>query len=179
VVVSAAPNRIGAGHGRSNLRPLTDLPPGLPRSRRQIFSVSEIHLFHEEWPMRLSRFFITRPIFAAVIAVVITIIGAIAYLALPISQYPDIVPPTVTVTAGYPGASAETVAETVAAPIEQEINGVDDMLYQSSQSTGDGNVTITVTFKRAPISMPRRCWCRTASRSRCRACPKKCSASAS
>lgn len=97
--------------------------------------------------MRLSRFFITRPIFAAVIAVVITIIGAIAYLALPISQYPDIVPPTVTVTASYPGASAETVAETVAAPIEQEINGVDDMLYQSSQSTGDGNVTITVTFK--------------------------------
>src|SRR6478609_4636472 len=97
--------------------------------------------------MRLSRFFITRPIFAAVISVVITIIGAIAYLALPISQYPDIVPPTVTVTAGYPGASAETVAETVAAPIEQEINGVDDMLYQSSQSTGDGNVTITVTFK--------------------------------
>ena len=97
--------------------------------------------------MRLSRFFITRPIFAAVIAIVITIVGALAYLGLPVSQYPNIVPPTVTVNATYPDASAETVAETVAAPIEQEINGVQDMLYQSSQSTGDGRVTITVTFK--------------------------------
>ena len=97
--------------------------------------------------MRLSRFFITRPIFAGVIAVLITIVGLIAWFALPVSQYPDIVPPTVTVSAAYPGASAETVAETVAAPIEQEINGVDGMIYQSSQSTGDGAVTITVTFK--------------------------------
>ncbi len=97
--------------------------------------------------MRLSRFFITRPIFAGVIAVVITIVGGLAYFGLPISQYPNIVPPTVTVAATYPGAAAETVAETVAAPIEQEINGVDGMLYQSSQSTGDGRATITVTFK--------------------------------
>ncbi len=97
--------------------------------------------------MRLSRFFIDRPIFAAVIAVIITIIGAISYVYLPVSQYPDVVPPTVTVSAVYPGASAETVAETVASPIEQEINGVENMLYQSSQSTGDGRVVITITFR--------------------------------
>ena len=97
--------------------------------------------------MRLSHFFIERPVFAAVLAILITLVGAIAYPTLPVAQYPDIVPPTVNITASYPGASAETLADTVAAPIEEQVNGVEDMLYMSSQSTGDGHLTITITFK--------------------------------
>ncbi len=96
--------------------------------------------------MRLSHFFIDRPIFAAVISLIITIVGAISYLALPISEYPKIAPPTVVVSAVYPGASAEVVADTVAAPLEQEINGVEGMLYISSQSTGNGATSINVVF---------------------------------
>ncbi|MGV9009409.1 efflux RND transporter permease subunit [Brevundimonas sp.] len=96
--------------------------------------------------MNISRFFIDRPIFAAVIAVFITLIGIFAYPLLPLSQYPEIAPPTITINTAFPGASAETVAETVAAPIEQEVNGVEGMLYLSSSSTSDGTVAITVTF---------------------------------
>jgi HAE1 family hydrophobic/amphiphilic exporter-1 len=96
--------------------------------------------------MRFSRFFIDRPIFAGVVSVFILLVGLFAYPSLPVAQYPEIVPPTVTVTAAYPGASAEVVADTVATPLEQEINGVEDMLYISSSSTGDGRLTITVTF---------------------------------
>ena len=96
--------------------------------------------------MRLSRFFIDRPIFAAVISIFIMIVGAIAYFTLPIAQFPEIVPPTVQISATYPGASAETVADTVAAVIEQEVNGVEGMIYMSSQSTGDGGLSINVTF---------------------------------
>src|SRR5687767_8195476 len=97
--------------------------------------------------MRLSRFFIDRPIFAAVVSILITIVGAIAQRALPIAEYPEIAPPTVNVAATYPGASARIIAETVATPLEQEINGVDHMLYINSQSTGDGRLSINVVFK--------------------------------
>jgi hydrophobe/amphiphile efflux-1 (HAE1) family protein len=96
--------------------------------------------------MRISRFFIERPIFAAVVSLVVTIIGAIGYMGLGITQLPEIIPPTITVTTSFPGASAQTVADTVAAPIEQEVNGVENMIYMASQSTSDGNLSLTVTF---------------------------------
>lgn len=96
--------------------------------------------------MRLSQFFIRRPIFAAVISVVITLLGAFAFPRLPLAQYPEIAPPTIVVTAAYPGASAEDVASQVAAPLEQEVNGVENMIYMTSSSTADGVVMLTVTF---------------------------------
>src|ERR1700684_1323059 len=91
--------------------------------------------------------FIDRPIFATVLSVFVTLIGLGALAILPIAQYPEIVPPTVQITTSYPGASAEVVSRTVATQIEQEINGVESMLYINSQSTGDGRLTITVTFR--------------------------------
>ena len=96
--------------------------------------------------MRFSHFFIDRPVFAWVIAILITLMGALAYPTLPVAQYPEIVPPTVTVSAQYPGASAETLQQQVAEPLEEQINGVENMLYMSASSTGDGHMTLTITF---------------------------------
>jgi multidrug efflux pump subunit AcrB len=94
-----------------------------------------------------SRFFINRPIFASVLSIVIVLGGAIAWVTLPVAQYPEIAPPTVEVSAAYPGANAEVVANTVAAPIEEQVNGVEGMMYMSSQCTNDGGYTLTVTFQ--------------------------------
>jgi hydrophobe/amphiphile efflux-1 (HAE1) family protein len=97
--------------------------------------------------VNIARFFIDRPVFAMVISIVTIIAGTIAVFTLPIAQYPEIVPPTVTVSTTYPGASADTIAKTVATPIEEQVNGVENMLYMSSQSDNTGNLTLTVTFK--------------------------------
>ena len=95
----------------------------------------------------LARFFIDRPVLAWVISIVIVLLGAIAAVLLPIAEYPEITPPTVEVTATYPGASAKVVADTVAAPIEQQVVGVEDMLYMTSYNNNDGSYTLDVTFK--------------------------------
>ena len=95
----------------------------------------------------ISKFFIERPVLANVLAILMVVIGAVALFALPVAQYPDVVPPTVQVTTRYPGASARTVVDTVALPIEQQVNGVEGMIYMQSYSAADGSYTLTVTFK--------------------------------
>src|ERR1700744_6264631 len=96
--------------------------------------------------MNISDFFIKRPIFAAVISIIIFVVGALAYLKLPLSEYPEVVPPTVVVRTSYPGANPTVITETVASPLEQQINGVEGMLYMFSQATADGVMLLTVTF---------------------------------
>src|SRR5437660_9772345 len=95
----------------------------------------------------ISHFFIDRPIFAAVLSIVITLAGAVALFGLPLAQFPSVTPPTVQVTCNYPGASAKEVADSVAAPIEQQVNGVEGIMYMSSQCANDGSYNLTVTFQ--------------------------------
>ena len=97
--------------------------------------------------MNLSRFFIDRPIFAGVLSVLMFVAGLIAVRVLPVSEYPEVVPPSVVVRAQYPGANPEVIAQTVATPLEEAVNGVEGMLYMGSQATTDGLMTLTVTFK--------------------------------
>src|SRR5947199_4771078 len=97
--------------------------------------------------MNISDFFIKRPIFAGVLSIFIFLVGSISLFLLPVSEYPEVVPPTVIVTAQYPGANPKTIAETVSTPLEQSINGVEGSIYMFSQATSDGVMTLTVTFK--------------------------------
>ena len=94
-----------------------------------------------------SKFFIDRPIFATVLAILMILAGLLTIRTLPVAQFPDITPPTVVVEASYPGADAQTVAETVGAPIEEQVNGVEGMMYMSSNSGSDGSYSLTVTFE--------------------------------
>src|SRR6202453_2534977 len=94
----------------------------------------------------IARFFIDRPIFATVLSILITLVGLISLNSLPVAQYPRITPPGVVIAISYPGASAQVIADTVAAPIEQQVNGVENMLFMSSQSGNDGSYTLDVTF---------------------------------
>ena len=119
----------------------------LGSSNRLAQKVSDFGPRTSDFLIMFTHFFIRRPIFAGVISLVIMLIGGFALLSLPIDRYPDIAPPTVTVSASYPGADARTVADTVATPIEQEVNGVEHMIYMESVSANDGSMTLTVTFE--------------------------------
>ena len=122
----------------------------------------------------ISKFFIERPVLSNVIAILMVLIGGVCLFRLAVAQYPNVVPPTVQVTTRYPGASAKTVIDTVALPIEQQVNGVEDMLYMQSYSAADAPIRSPLRSRSAPISTSRRCWCRTGSPARSRSCRRRC-----
>ena len=122
----------------------------------------------------ISKFFIERPVLANVLAILMVVVGLVAMFTLPVEQYPDVVPPTVQVSTRYPGANARTVIEAVALPIEQQVNGVEGMIYMQSYSAADGTYTLTVTSRSASISTSRKSWCRTGSRARSHSCRSRC-----
>ena len=124
-------------------------------------------------PAVISKFFIDRPVFASVLSIVIVLAGLVAMRALPIAQYPQIVPPEVVVSATYPGATAETIAATVAAPLEQQINGVERMIYMQSTSTGSGTMSLTSPSRSAPTPTRPPSTSTTACSARCRCCPRR------
>ncbi len=124
----------------------------------------------------MSKFFIDRPIFAWVIALVIMLAGGLSILSLPVNQYPAIAPPAIAVQVSYPGASAETVQDTVVQVIEQQMNGIDNLRYISSESNSDGSMTITVTFEQGTDPTSPRSRCRTSCNWPPRCCRRKCSA---
>ena len=132
------------------VRPGVKVTPQAGRRQRRRLAFAE-HAEHrpteaDRAAMRISHFFIDRPIFAAVVSIVFVILGVVSFGRLPVAQYPEIAPPVVNVTGQYPGASADVVAATVVTPLEQQINGVENMLYVTSNSTGDGRFSIAVTF---------------------------------
>src|SRR5262245_50212282 len=116
-------------------------------ARRGAIGIRTHRLRAKRGDVAFSSFFINRPIFASVLSIIITLAGGVTVFTLPVAQYPDITPPTVEVYAVFPGANAQVVADTVAAPIEQQVNGVEGMRYMSSQCTNDGTYTLTVTFQ--------------------------------
>ncbi|VTM87504.1 Multidrug-efflux transporter MexB [Raoultella ornithinolytica] len=126
-----------------------------------------------------SRFFVRRPVFAWVIAILIMLAGVLAIQTLPVAQYPDVAPPAVKISATYTGASAETLENSVTQVIEQQLTGLDNLLYFTSTSSSDGSVDITVTFEQGPTRIPPRCRCRTRSSRRNRVCRARCNSPAS
>lgn len=126
----------------------------------------------------MARFFIDRPIFAWVLAIIVMLAGILSIATLPIAQYPSIAPPAVAITANYPGASAQTLEDTVTQVIEQKMKGLDHLSYMASTSESSGAVTITLTFDNGTDPTPRRCRCRTSCRWPRRCCRRKCSSRA-